>query len=619
MKYTFPHFLAATLTAGAAIAGLLSADAKPASPSVLNMTCADGSEIQAKLVGDEYGHCYLTPDGYPLQEINGQFQYISLSPDGSAIPSGVVASDFRNRSATEKAFVEILRKEDIAAALELHAAQNPRLLRKAVSQIPTSPSKVRRLNGSAPYEMGPGLFTDIRFPAYGNQKAIVILVEYQDVRFSSAYPKGGGAKSYFTRMLNEEGFDDYGATGSAAEYFRINSGDCFQPEFDVYGPVTLSHRQSYYGANDAYGNDKHPEEMVIEACSMLDDSVDFRDYDRNNDGVIDNVFVFYAGRGEATGGGSNSVWPHSWTLPEAGVPDTYFDGVRLHTYGCSNEWEGSRADGVGTFVHEFSHVLGLPDLYATSYSTAFTPGFWSVLDYGPYNNDGMTPPLYGAFERYALGWTAPQEIGKAEDVTLRPVETNHCAVIRTGNHNEFFLLENRQQTGWDTYIPGHGMLVWHIDYDEAIWTDNSVNNNPAHQYVDILEADDRLTSSTRDGDAFPGTRSVTSLTPDTDPSLTTWAGETLDVPLTEIRETPSGDVTFKVKGGSSLSVIGSIDGAGPDWRLEGNDIVSESNELTVTTVSGAIVASGADRIPLPTHGIYIVKDASTGKSFKIIR
>ena len=159
-----------------------------------------------------------------------------------------------------------------------------------------------------------------------------------------------------------------------------------------------------------YGNDQRPEEMIIEACQMLDDTVDFSEYDRDGDGYIDNVFVFYAGRGEASGGASDTVWPHSWDITAATSVPYVFDGVRLDRYGCSNEWEVDRPDGVGTFVHEFSHVMGLPDLYATKYTGAFTPGAWSAMDYGPYNNDGCTPPLYSAFERYSLGWIEPLPI-----------------------------------------------------------------------------------------------------------------------------------------------------------------------------------------------------------------
>ena len=206
--------------------------------------------------------------------------------------------------------------------------------------------------------------------------------------------------------------------------------------------------------------------------------------------------------------------------------------------------------------------MGLPDLYATTYTSAFTPDTWSCMDYGPYNNDGMTPPLYGAYERYSLGWMSPTEIKGAVNATLPPIGTNKAGIIRTADFNEFFLLENRQQQGWDAYLPGHGMLVWHIQFESNIWYNNSVNNNPMHQYIDIEEADGIRDEETRDGDAFPGAAGITSFTATTEPSMITWAGVPIELPITEIVETAAGDITFKVCGGSEP--IGATEGLAHD-------------------------------------------------------
>lgn len=326
-----------------------------------------------------------------------------------------------------------------------------------------------------------GLFPGSSFPAKGEQKALVILVEFADCEFFTP-----DANQYFTSLLNAEGCDLDGATGSARDYFVQNSSGIFLPDFDVYGPVTLSQPVKYYGGNDRWGNDEAPHKMIIEACQLLDSEVDFSLYDRDGDGTIDNVFVFYAGRGEATSGGANTVWPHSARITEWEPMTEYlFDGVMLDSYACTNEQVGNHTCGIGTFCHEFSHVLGLPDLYATSYSTAFTPGDWSLLDSGSYNNGEKTPAGYSIFERYALGWIDPKVItGAEQEITLRNVAENDGGIIATARENEFFLLENRQQTGWDTYIPGHGMLVWHVDYRESVWVNNTVNNSQRHQYVE---------------------------------------------------------------------------------------------------------------------------------------
>lgn len=414
-------------------------------------------------------------------------------------------------------------------------------------------------------------------------------------------------------MLNEDGFDDYEGTGCAAEYFRECSDGRFRPVFDVYGPVTLRNKRSYYGGNDWSGNDRNPEKMVIEACQELDSSIDFSDYDRDGDGYIDNVFVFYAGQGEASGGPSESVWPHSWEMSATGQQLT-FDGVVLDRYACSNEWENGRPDGIGTFVHEFSHVMGLPDLYATSYTSAFTPGAWSVLDYGPYNNGGRTPPLYGAFERYALGWMSPVEISGNMNATLPAIGNNVAGMIRTDSPNEFFLLENRQQTGWDRYIPGHGMLVWHVDYNDYQWNANTVNNSASHQYVDIEEADNIRNDATRDSDTFPGASGITAFTDTTSPSMLTWQRKPLGMPITDIAENSDGSVTFKVLGGSDgikpatalapdsisddMFIARWVAEEGMEYLLTVYEIDASTGERTILRGYDNLNAGHSDRIPV---------------------
>lgn len=523
--------------------------AKPAKPGLMDVTTADGATLKVRLVGDEFYHQYFTEDGYPLIEKDGNFYYCDFDASGNITDSGIKAQAVNLRANKEKNYLSGIDKSTLDSRIRLRADRSPRRA-SLVSRNADSPKKAPAQSESnpsgPPFEKGYGLFSDTHFPAYGDQKAIVILVEYTDVKFNTSYDAG----DYFTRMLNEDDFSDYGATGSAAQYFRVNSKGAFVPEFDVYGPIQLAHNQAYYGGNDWWGNDKDPGAMVKEACDALDDIVDFKDFDRDNDGIVDNIFIFYAGRGEASGGSANTVWPHSWDMTSAGYPNLYYDGVKIHTYGCSNEWESGRPDGVGTFIHEFSHVMGLPDLYATSYTSAFTPGEWSALDYGPYNNNGMTPPNYGAFERYALGWVKPYEVNRAVSATLPPIDDNVCGIIRTSKPTEFFLLENRQQTGWDTYIPHHGMLIWHVDYNESVWNSNKVNNTASHQYVDIEEADGTQSSYSISGDPFPGTSNKTSFTSSTNPAMKTWNGTAINYPITNIAES-AGLITFDVLGGST--------------------------------------------------------------------
>lgn len=250
--------------------------------------------------------------------------------------------------------------------------------------------------------------------------------------------------------------------------------------------------------------------------------------------------------------------------------------------------------------------MGLPDLYATSYTSSFTPGSWSALDYGPYNNNGCTPPLYGAFERYALGWLKPREINSAVSATLQPISENVCGVIRSSKDTEFFLVENRQKEGWDAYIPGHGMLVWHVDYNSSVWSSNKVNNTPSHQYCDIEEADGTQSESSRAGDAFPGTANKTSFTSSTTPAMKTWANVGLEYPLTNIRE-ENGNIYFDILGGGSseipVPVVNEPSDITPDsfklsWEgKDGYDCILTVYKINEEPTDGMMKVAAEDYLP----------------------
>ncbi|MCM1067512.1 MAG: M6 family metalloprotease domain-containing protein [Muribaculaceae bacterium] len=500
-----------TLIVSAAIAlGCQWADAIPARKGVVEVPQPDGTFVKARIYGDEFHHFATTPDGTPLIEDEAGF----------------------------------LRTGDVDPALFMAtmsdmASRSPRRMRAAART-------------KAPgIDQGYGLVPATSFPPKGSPKALIILVEYTDVKFTVSDPY-----DYFNRMINEPGFSDLGGTGSAIDFFTENSLGQFTPQFDVYGPVTLPNTRAYYGENGSNGDDKRAHLMAIDACRILDGKVDFSQYDNDGDGAVDNVFVFFAGEAESSTFIKDMVWPHAYFVSYLDSTPYIFDGVRIDRYGCTNEWNGpgedgtpARPDGVGTFIHEFSHVMGLPDLYSTKYTEAFTPGTWSALDYGPYNNGGCTPPNYSVFERYALGWLQPRELVSAANVRLEPITSNQAAMVPTLKETEFFLFENRQQDGWDKFIPGHGMLVWHIDYDADKWKYNIVNNTTAHQNVDIEEADGMATEETRADDAFPGGLERTSFTDTTIPSMLPWNGRSINMPVTDIAESPDGVITFKIAGG----------------------------------------------------------------------
>ena len=498
-----PKLIQSALTAAMLVGATTAAYGVKANPRPATVVQPDGTELTLRLNGDENFHYYSTADGYAVERgFDGYYYYLGAD----AKLSSVRATDAPRRPAAERQFLATLPKS--AAAEALRASRR-------------SPQRTQGLMPTT-------------FPTKGEVRGMVILVEYTDLYFTVPDPR-----EEFSNMLNQEGYSKFGGTGSARDWFVEQSCGEFKPTFDVYGPVRLPHPMAYYGENGANGDDIRAHQMVTDACDILDDEVDFTQYDVDGDGWIDNVFVFYAGYGENLGYGApaEAVWPHSWDLRDATPEPFMHDGVRLNHYACTNEIDlDDKMDGIGTFVHEFSHVLGLPDLYSTNGSSAFTPGAWNVMDEGPYNNDSRTPPNYSAYERYALGWLTPRRIGDPANIRLGDISTNTACIITTPLENEYFLVENRQQKGWDTYIPGHGMLVWHIDYNENIWRYNSVNNRASHQYVDIKEADGTQSASSRDGDAFPGTAGVTSFTDGTTPSMRTWEGEAVGKPITDILE-----------------------------------------------------------------------------------
>ena len=502
--------------------------AVPAKRGLFTVIQPDGTTLRVQRVGDEHLHFLLTEDDMLLvKQDDGTYCYSRIDEEGICVSTGVAATPVEMRTDQARS---VMMSFDRVSPAEIRTKR----LETMASGISTRPSRAIAQNGM-------GCFTGT-FPRKGKIKGLVILVRYADEDFTLEDPY-----SYFHDMLNREGFDQYGGTGSARDYFLANSNGQFDPEFDVYGPYTLPKNRKYYGGNNSAGDDQAPEEMVVDACKGLDSEINFADYDMDGDGYVDNVFVFYAGRGEASGGDDDTVWPHQWDLWSAGK-SLMLDGVKISKYACTNEWESFRPDGVGTFIHEFSHVMGLPDLYETTYSGGnVTPGEWSVLDYGPYNNNGRTPPNYSIFERNAMGWCEPRVLDAPETVTLENIaKSNDACIVPTTKTTEFFLIENRQQEGWDAYLPGHGMLIWHIDFVQRVWDSNAVNNTAGHMYVELEKASNL--SSNSKGWSYPGVSGNTSFTNETKPSMKTWNGTNIDMPITEIAE-KEGLITFNIAGG----------------------------------------------------------------------
>ena len=351
-------------------------------------------------------------------------------------------------------------------------------------------------------------------------RGAVILVSYKDQAFQQS-------NEDMTQWAMGETYTYNGATGSIHQYFYDQSWGQYDMQIDVYGPVTVSKNGSYYGSNDWYGNDQHADELIVEACKLAHDSygADFSLYDSNNDGKVDWVVILYAGKGEASGGDANTIWPHQYDLSYTGMA-FQLDGKTVDHYCCLNEINyNSKRDGIGTFCHEFSHVMGLPDFYATNEASHRTLNSWDIMDYGPYNNNGNTPPNYSAYERWFMGWITPTLINTACSVELPPLYTSKAACLITANGSNisnilspnpktFYLLENRQKTGWDKYLQGSGMMVTKVQWDKTKWEGNTVNNTSSKLGVDIIEAKSNTSASTdKPTDLYPsGATSFTKVT-----------------------------------------------------------------------------------------------------------
>lgn len=336
----------------------------------------------------------------------------------------------------------------------------------------------------------------------------VILANYTDVTFKST------------------DYVDY--TASVQQYFSDQSFGAYKPVFEVIGAVNLSQKQKYYGENDYYDQDLRADEMVQEACNLAENLADFTKYDMDGDGKLDAVVVIYAGQGEVYGvSNADAVWAYTANLEESDELAEYvvLDGKTVTYFSAVPELQSaSKRDGIGTLIHEFAHILGLPNLCVTDGGTQKTLGDWDVMDHGCYNNESRTPAAMSAYERFYLGWVEPILLDEAMNVRLGDLNTTgDCAIITaTGQSNlnglspdprEFYILENRQQSGWDKYLPGHGLMLTKIDYVKNKWESDEVNNVERHPCVDLIEADGKKPSYKADnltngyfgkpGDLFP--------------------------------------------------------------------------------------------------------------------
>lgn len=498
----------------------MTAFAIPAMKGLRTVKQADGTELQIQLIGDEYFSFHATADGVPvMQTLTGAYVYATIR-DGVKIPTATLAHNPAMRKDAEIALVEELKKEKVTISEET--------------------KEMRRMNNLHTQQRAQAMRSpEMQNAIQGNKHCLIILVEYPDKKMTHQ-------QSEFQDMASTPGYSLHNHVGSLSDFFYDQSYGKLSVEFDVVGPFMLDHEMAYYGehykpsTSTQEVNDHRPGAMISEAVHKAHAAgVNFAKYDWTGNKYVDQVFVIYAGYAEAQGAAPETIWPHKFSLYGAQYSDRggdgpiTYDGVTIDTYACSSELRyasGNEICGIGTAAHEFSHCLGLPDLYDTDYSGGTGMSSWSLMDSGGYRADGDIPTPYTAQERSYIGWIKLIELDKPMKVKNMPTIIDEPVAYVVYNENykkEYYILENHQKTiksteyhNWDKSAPGHGLLITHVDFDASIWSANLPNDDPNHQRCIFIGADNKKTASS--GSLYPGTKYNDALTNTTTPAATTY-------------------------------------------------------------------------------------------------
>ena len=599
----------------------MTAGAVKMKPGINIIKQADGTTITVRAYGDEDLSYFLASDGTLLYQEGTNFYIAGVKADGTLYSTGVLAHEPSMRTIKEISAIKAQNAKAFYNSMEKQAKAN----------------KVRR---------EPMTPDNSLLPSLGKHKIPVILVEFSDVEFSVENPKATfdkylNGKELFNKETDPEIGQNY---ASVAKYFKDMSFGKFEPEFEVYGPVNLGKPLATYGAG--YSSEENMGLLLTDACTAVDDEVDFTQYDSNDDGNIDLIYIIYAGFSQSIAGNSTDcIHPKSGYLSLA----KSFDGMDVKRYGVNNELNGTPADqangpiinGIGLFCHEFSHCMGLPDLYPKSGSIAEAcinqnMDYWSLMDAGEYTANGYRPTAYTAWERERLGWMEIGTLTGPSNVELKSLDEGGAA-FRIYNDkdetgHEYYIVENVQNNGWNKNLFGNGLMVTHVDYLSSQFSLGGckVNNTGGHPRMHVMAADGMfvpeyfLGSTIEDsyitflkehnadlvakyggqvfsiedykaeaaGDLFPGTSNATSLTDDSQPMKAwTYNGETMGKPITDItNDTEKGIVSFKFMGGGEP-----VDGI--------NEVtVNKTTDSRVYSISGTYMGNDINSLP---KGIYI--------------
>ena len=557
----FLFFLVALLVAVAVLAA-------PARRVPFKVRQSDGTELTVILTGDEAMHYYVTEDGKPLvKEANGDFSYATFSPEGDFVSTKCLAHDNGSRTADEIGLISSIDYSLMYADIKEASYQCSAKYRSAVQRAASVPTT-------------------------GDVNVAVLLVEFPDCRFTYK-------KEDIENILNTPGYvyenPLVNGIGSARDYFMAQSDSLFRPNFMVTDIVTLDNEMSYYGGNKSNGDDTRPTYAVRQGIKKASEAgFDFSLCDNDGNGEVEFVYCIYAGYSEASGADANTIWPHQWKLSSQAGAVTV-NGVKCDTYACSGElvlnekYEskiGKVMAGIGFICHEFSHCLGLRDIYDTKGTGNWGMDYWDLMDQGNYVADGYVPVGYSAFQRDACGWRKLIEIDSKGSYSMEALTRGGSAykIVNEANPNEYYILENRKSEGWDTYIFGEGMLVIHVDYLESAWSNNSINGTKGHPRYTLIPADNNLAVygkvsnadfvASLKGDVWPGTSGNTELTDVSIPAAKVYTGGYMGKPVTNIAYN-DGVISFDFMEG----VFESVPGVLPATDINEDSFVANWEEL----------------------------------------
>lgn len=535
----------------------LRVSAIPARNIPMTVLQPDGSELRIIVSGDEFYRMVRTEDGCAVtQGEDGYWYYAAYDINGAKRSSGVRVSPLNGATAAAGAARIIPYGTLRAAAAGRRAAVN-------------------RLRAEHRFRVPPGTKAGAV-----SRKAIIILAQFTDLGFKFG-------RNDFVNMLTQKGYSYGGAQGSAMDYFNDQFEGACDFEFIVSPVITLSKGYAYYGENDSQGLDKRPHEAVAEACRLIDAQIDFSQFDGDGDGEVDNVFVFVAGHDEAEGASPAHIWSHQWYLDEAGLR-LNLDGTKINSYAISTELtydfdHGTHKEiftGIGTFCHEYSHALGLWDLYDTDgedsgglyefgdeKSRGAVWGYTSLMDHGNYNNNGNTPPNYNAMELWSLGLGNAETLEIGQQILAPLGSQKRYFISETDAEGEYYFFECRAAEGWDSFVGGSGMLIYHYDASDndagystserhnltarERWWYNQANCNPDHPCFDLIEA---VPIAKDVYSVFWPNGTHTSFNAGTTPSFVSWSGKEAEIGLNGISR-EGNFIKFTVTGSLSIEKV----------------------------------------------------------------